>query len=70
MPIYKAYWIDTRTNLVRSDTIDASDDEHACVLASLSDKGSRQEIWQGERFVGSIELNCMPNRAVAKGHRV
>ena len=57
MPTYKAFWIDRRTDLVRSETIKAHDDEQACALANGASRGVRQEVWDGERYVGTIEVD-------------
>lgn len=65
MATYKAFWINSRTNLVRSETIEAVSDDQARALALQNDKGVRQEIWFGARFVGSIEHNGTQNRVRA-----
>ena len=64
MPIYKAFWVDGRSGLVRSASIAAADDDAARKLAAHSAKGARQEVWQGQRFVGSIESDGSQNRSV------
>lgn len=69
MPIYKAFWVDTRTNLVRSETIEATDDDQARAFANQSNREARQEIWDGERFVGSVEPNQRQNWVVAAKRR-
>lgn len=65
MSTYKAFWTDSRTNLVRSETIKASEDVQALALVGRVRRGVRQEVWQGDRYVGTIDISGTQNRLVA-----
>ena len=56
MTAYRLYHIDGAGRFSAAEWIDAADDEAAVDAARALNKSIACELWQGQRFVGRVEV--------------